>query len=208
VSNLSIELQSSGVTRGCLHTLPSHAGSNLQLAIREDAPDEEPVEPSLAGKAAVILSNLRKVYPPRRLGLIGRSLALLTSWWPFGRGRGGAYIRQRDSGKRSSKPTVAVKGLTLNLFEGQVFAFLGHTGSGKSSVVSMLMGLVRPTSGEAYVYSHRVTQAGEETCYLQMVNGVLMRHSGQFKVSKDAPSAVQAFLRMFLRCSSVLGTTF
>lgn len=74
-------------------------------------------------------------------------------------------MRQRESGKRISKPTVAVKGLTLNLFEGQVFAFLGHTGSGKSSVVSMLMGLVRPTSGEAYVYSHRVTQAGEETCY-------------------------------------------
>lgn len=138
-----------------------HPGSDLQIAVREDNPDEEPVEPSLAGKAAVVFSNLRKVYPPRRHGLIGRSVALLTSWWPFGRGRGGGYQRQRESTKRTSKPTVAVKGLTLNLYEGQLFAFLGHTGSGKSSVAGMLMGLVRPTSGEAYVYSHRVTQAGE-----------------------------------------------
>jgi ABC-type antimicrobial peptide transport system ATPase subunit len=93
---------------------------------------------------------------------------------------------------------VAVKGLTLNLFEGQVFAFLGHTGSGKSSVVSMLMGLVRPTSGEAYVYSHRVTQAGEGTCSLQLMDGVCMRHSGQFKVSKETPCAVHAFVQMSL----------
>ncbi len=44
---------------------------------------------------------------------------------------------------------VAVADLTLSVGEGEVFGFLGPNGAGKSTVVKMLVGLVRPTSGEA-----------------------------------------------------------
>jgi ABC-2 type transport system ATP-binding protein len=46
---------------------------------------------------------------------------------------------------------VAVKGLTLEVRRGEVFGFLGPNGAGKSTSVKMLLGLVRPSGGEATV---------------------------------------------------------
>ncbi|XP_063234389.1 phospholipid-transporting ATPase ABCA3-like [Bacillus rossius redtenbacheri] len=46
---------------------------------------------------------------------------------------------------------VAVKNLTLNMFEGQVTVLLGHNGAGKTSTMSVLTGLTTPTSGTAIV---------------------------------------------------------
>ena len=46
---------------------------------------------------------------------------------------------------------VAVESLTLEVPRGEVFGFLGPNGAGKSTSVKMLLGLVRPTSGEATV---------------------------------------------------------
>ncbi|MEM7346207.1 MAG: ABC transporter ATP-binding protein [Chloroflexota bacterium] len=44
---------------------------------------------------------------------------------------------------------VAVADLTVQVCEGEVFGFLGPNGAGKSTTVKMLLGLVRPTQGEA-----------------------------------------------------------
>lgn len=44
---------------------------------------------------------------------------------------------------------VAVDDLTISVGEGEVFGFLGPNGAGKTTSVKMLMGLTRPTSGEA-----------------------------------------------------------
>ena len=46
---------------------------------------------------------------------------------------------------------TAVKDLDLEVSEGEVFGFLGPNGAGKTTTVKMLLGLVRPTSGEARV---------------------------------------------------------
>ena len=46
---------------------------------------------------------------------------------------------------------VAVNDLDLHVREGEVFGFLGPNGAGKTTTVKMLLGLVRPTSGEARV---------------------------------------------------------
>ena len=46
---------------------------------------------------------------------------------------------------------VAVRGLTLSVPRGEIFGFLGPNGAGKSTSVKMLLGLVRPTGGEAFV---------------------------------------------------------
>lgn len=50
-----------------------------------------------------------------------------------------------DNGK------VAVKGLNLDLFEGQISVLLGHNGAGKSTAISMMTGTLPPTQGEVYV---------------------------------------------------------
>jgi len=50
--------------------------------------------------------------------------------------------------------TVAVDGLGLAVGRGEVFGFLGPNGAGKTTTVKMLLGLVRPTSGEARVLGY------------------------------------------------------
>jgi ABC-type multidrug transport system ATPase subunit len=47
---------------------------------------------------------------------------------------------------------VAVDRLTLKVPRGGVFGFLGPNGSGKTTTMGMLLGLVHPTSGEARIF--------------------------------------------------------
>ena len=46
---------------------------------------------------------------------------------------------------------AAVDGLDLTVWPGEVYGFLGPNGAGKTTTLRMLLGLVRPTSGEAAV---------------------------------------------------------
>src|SRR6266513_1473502 len=50
---------------------------------------------------------------------------------------------------------VAVRNLSLSLRCGEIFGFLGPNGAGKSTSIKMLLGLVKPTSGEALVLGAR-----------------------------------------------------
>jgi len=46
---------------------------------------------------------------------------------------------------------VAVRDLTLEVPEGELFAFLGPNGAGKTTTIKMIAGLLRPTRGEISV---------------------------------------------------------
>jgi ATP-binding cassette subfamily A (ABC1) protein 3 len=46
---------------------------------------------------------------------------------------------------------VAVDGLNLNLCENEITVLLGHNGAGKSTTMSILTGMIRPTSGTAII---------------------------------------------------------
>lgn len=50
---------------------------------------------------------------------------------------------------------VAVADLTLDVAKGEVFGFLGPNGAGKSTAVKMLLGLVKPSGGQAAVLGHQ-----------------------------------------------------
>ena len=45
----------------------------------------------------------------------------------------------------------ALKGLTLEVKRGEVFGFLGPNGAGKTTTLKILMGLIYPTSGKAWI---------------------------------------------------------
>jgi ABC-2 type transport system ATP-binding protein len=45
----------------------------------------------------------------------------------------------------------ALKGVSLSVAQGEVFGFLGPNGAGKSTTIKTIMGLIRPTSGEASI---------------------------------------------------------
>jgi len=46
---------------------------------------------------------------------------------------------------------VAVNGLNLTLFQGQITALLGHNGAGKTTAIAMLTGLISPDGGTAVI---------------------------------------------------------
>ncbi|KAI7740196.1 hypothetical protein M8C21_031110, partial [Ambrosia artemisiifolia] len=50
----------------------------------------------------------------------------------------------------------AVDSLKLTLYENQILALLGHNGAGKSTTISMLVGLLAPTSGDALVFGKSI----------------------------------------------------
>jgi ABC-2 type transport system ATP-binding protein len=60
-------------------------------------------------------------------------------------------IRAEGLGKRFGR-TVAVDGLDLVVRPGEVFGFLGPNGAGKSTTIRMLLGLIRPTTGRAWLF--------------------------------------------------------
>jgi len=45
----------------------------------------------------------------------------------------------------------ALKDITLNIEKGEFYGLIGHTGSGKSTLVQLISGLLRPTSGKLLV---------------------------------------------------------
>ena len=60
-------------------------------------------------------------------------------------------IETRALTKRYADAIVAVDDLELRVRRGEVYGFLGPNGAGKTTTLRMLLGLVRPTSGEAAV---------------------------------------------------------
>ena len=52
----------------------------------------------------------------------------------------------------------AVKGISFSVQEGEVFGLLGPNGAGKTTTISMLTGVLRPTSGTARVGGHDLIQ--------------------------------------------------
>ncbi|WP_335934618.1 ABC transporter ATP-binding protein [Streptomyces sp. PTD5-9] len=63
----------------------------------------------------------------------------------------GPVIETRGLTKRYGGGRAAVDGLDLTVPAGSVFGFLGPNGSGKTTTIRMLMGLIEPTSGTARV---------------------------------------------------------
>ena len=57
---------------------------------------------------------------------------------------------------------VAVEGLTLDVRRGEVFGLLGPNGSGKTTTIRMLCGLLTPTSGTATVAGCDVVEQSED----------------------------------------------
>ncbi|MFI1255956.1 ABC transporter ATP-binding protein [Streptomyces netropsis] len=71
-----------------------------------------------------------------------------------------AVIETRGLTKRYRGGQLAVDGLDLTVPRGSVFGFLGPNGSGKTTTIRMLMGLIEPSSGTAHVLGEPMPRAG------------------------------------------------
>jgi ABC-2 type transport system ATP-binding protein len=59
---------------------------------------------------------------------------------------------------RSFGEIQAVKGVSFEIAEGEVFSLLGPNGAGKTTTISMLSCLITPTSGDATVAGHSIVR--------------------------------------------------
>lgn len=70
-------------------------------------------------------------------------------------------IETEDLGKHYGD-VKAVEHLSLQVVEGEIYAFLGLNGAGKTTTIRMLLGMIKPTTGYARVLQTRVRPGGRE----------------------------------------------
>ena len=57
---------------------------------------------------------------------------------------------------------IAVNNISFSVKKGEIFGFLGSNGSGKSTTIRMLCGILTPTSGSGQVAGHDIASAPEK----------------------------------------------
>lgn len=57
---------------------------------------------------------------------------------------------------------VAVNKITFSVKKGEIFGLLGSNGSGKSTTIRMLCGIITPTSGSGFIAGHDIMTEAEE----------------------------------------------
>lgn len=87
-------------------------------------------------------------------------------------------VIQTDSLTRDFKSTRAVDGLNIQVPRGAIYGFLGPNGSGKTTTIRMLLGLLEPSSGRAAVLSHDVVRQADE---IRNRCGALLEYSGLYE---------------------------
>jgi ABC-2 type transport system ATP-binding protein len=72
-----------------------------------------------------------------------------------GKSGSGPVVRMQGVTKRIGKRTI-IDGLTLDVPTGEVFGFLGPNGSGKTTTIRMMVGLMSMTAGEIMISGHSI----------------------------------------------------
>jgi ABC-2 type transport system ATP-binding protein len=69
-----------------------------------------------------------------------------------------AIVQAQNLHKQYDPPkgVVAVKNVSFDIERGEIFSLLGPNGSGKTTIVSLLSGLLRPTSGNTLIDGHSI----------------------------------------------------
>ncbi|MCS7337266.1 MAG: ABC transporter ATP-binding protein [Verrucomicrobiae bacterium] len=62
------------------------------------------------------------------------------------------------SGALRHNPKVALRGLNLEVYRGEIFGFIGPNGAGKTTTINVLLGFVAPTAGNAYLFGVNVRE--------------------------------------------------
>ena len=62
--------------------------------------------------------------------------------------------------------TLAVKNLNLEISSGEFISIVGPSGCGKSTILSLIAGILKPTSGDILIKNKKITSAGSMTGYM------------------------------------------
>ena len=70
----------------------------------------------------------------------------------------------------------AMKGVDLDIWQGEFIGIIGHTGSGKSTLIQHLDGLIRATGGELFFQGENIYQEGYSMKTLRQQVGVVFQY--------------------------------
>lgn len=60
---------------------------------------------------------------------------------------------------KSYKDVKAVENLSIELKKGEIYGFIGLNGSGKTTTIRMMLGMIKPTEGNCYLFGNKVSLA-------------------------------------------------
>jgi ABC-2 type transport system ATP-binding protein len=80
--------------------------------------------------------------------------------------------------KKSFGNTAAIDGLNLSIFEGEVYALLGHNGAGKTTALRLLLGLLEADEGNITVFGNDPIKDGNA---VRSMCGVLSEDVGLYE---------------------------
>ena len=72
--------------------------------------------------------------------------------------------------------SVAVKDVSFDIADGEIVGIIGHTGSGKSTLVQHLNGLIKPTSGSVVVDGKDITKDKSEMFKVRRKVGLVFQY--------------------------------
>ena len=109
----------------------------LTKRVRGGASPAENRHPGLQGCPPVAAFDIRRHLPQSCPAMILRTEGLTKIF---------------DVGLVRRRRVVAVEDLSLAVEEGEIFGFVGPNGAGKTTTIKMLMGLIHPTRGRAFIF--------------------------------------------------------
>jgi ABC-2 type transport system ATP-binding protein len=100
---------------------------------------------------------------------------------PFAAGGFGSPMAGGKQKKQPKPEIIALDGLSLDIFPGEVFGLLGPNGAGKSTTVGILTTRVRPTGGQAWIGDHEVWK--EQVAVKRLIGVVAQRPNLDFSLT-------------------------
>ena len=89
--------------------------------------------------------------------------------------------------------------LNIQIKEGEFVGIIGHTGSGKSTLVQMLNGLIKPTSGTVKLNGQNIWAAPKEIRKVRFKVGLVLYHTGGNLAARRFDKLTKLIYR-FVRC--------
>lgn len=74
-----------------------------------------------------------------------------------------------------------LKNINMTINDGEIIAIIGGSGSGKSTILRLLIGLIQPTDGEIWIDQHEISRYNdEEFNRLRLHMGMVFQYSALF----------------------------